>query len=143
VTFDQQSVVQHDGAASTADLVSQATSQISTLIRDELALAKAELVTKGKRAGIGGGLVGAAGVLAGYGLGLVIALGVVALDVAWPLWLAVAAVAVIVFVAAGVGALLGKRQLTAAAPAIPSEATAGVSADVQAVKDAIREGRQS
>jgi hypothetical protein len=55
---------QSSGAASTSDLVSQAAAQISTLVRDELALAKAELAEKGKRAGLGGGLLGGAAALA-------------------------------------------------------------------------------
>jgi len=50
-------------AASTSELVSQAAVQISTLVRDELALAKIELTEKGKRAGLGGGLFGGAAVL--------------------------------------------------------------------------------
>ena len=48
----------------TSELVNQATAQIATLVRDELALARTELAEKGKRAGLGGGLVGAAVVLA-------------------------------------------------------------------------------
>lgn len=128
---------------STSDLVSQAAEQISTLVRDELALAKAELVEKGKSAGLGGGLFGAAGVLAIYGLGLLLALAVVALDLVWPLWLSVLVVAVVVFVGAAIAALVGKREITAAAPPVPSEAMDGVRTDVETVKDAIREGRQS
>jgi uncharacterized membrane protein YqjE len=135
VTVDNES-------ASTADLINRATAQISTLVRDELALAKVELVAKGKRAGIGGGLLGAAGVLGLYGLGLVIALVVVLLDLAVALWLAVAIVTVLVFAAAGVAALLGRRQLREATPPVPSEAAAGLAEDVQTVKTAVREGRQ-
>ena len=126
---------------STSDLVSQAAAQVSTLIRDELALAKTELAEKGKRAGLGGGLFGGAAVLALYGLGLLLALAVVLLDLVWPLWLAVLVVTVVVFAAAGVAALLGKQQLKSATPPIPSDAIAGVDADVQTVKNAVREGR--
>jgi uncharacterized membrane protein YqjE len=126
---------------STSDLVSQAAAQISTLVRDELALAKAELAEKGKKAGIGGGLVGGAAVLAWFGLGLLLTLAVVLLDLAWPLWLAVLVVMVVVFAAAGVAAMIGKQKLTAAAPPVPSDAIAGVEADVRTVKAAAREGR--
>jgi uncharacterized membrane protein YqjE len=131
------------GDQSTSDLVSQAAAQISTLVRDELALAKTELAEKGKRAGLGGGLFGGAAVLALYGLGLLLALAVVLLDLVWPLWLAVLAVTVVVFAAAGVAALIGKQQLKSAAPPVPSDAIAGVEADVQTVKTAVREGRTS
>ena len=131
------------GQQSTADLVSHAAAQISTLVRDELALAKLELAEKGKRAGLGGGLFGGAAVLALYGLGLLLVLAVVLLDLAWPLWLAVLVVMVVVFAAAGVAALLGRRQLKAAAPPVPADAIAGVEADVRMIKTAAREGRTS
>src|SRR3954452_18493015 len=91
-------------AASTSDLVSQAAAQISTLVRDELALAKSELTEKGKRAGIGGGLFGAPGVLALYGGGLLLALAVVALDLVWPLGLTFHPTTAVFFAAAGVAA---------------------------------------
>jgi uncharacterized membrane protein YqjE len=126
---------------STSELVSQAAAQISTLVRDELALAKAELAEKGKKAGIGGGLFGGAAVLAWFGLGLLLTLAVVLLDLAWPLWLAVLVVMVVVFAAAGVAAMIGKQKLTAAVPPLPRDAIAGVEADVQTVKTAAREGR--
>jgi uncharacterized membrane protein YqjE len=132
-----------DGSVSTSELVSRAATQISTLVRDELALAKAELVTKGKRAGIGGGLLGSAVALALYGLGLLLILAVVALDLVWPLWLAVLVVAAAVFVIAGSTALIGKRQLAAAAPPLPTEAQASIAADLQTVKNAVQEGRTS
>jgi uncharacterized membrane protein YqjE len=130
-------------AASTSDLVSQATAQISTLVRDELALAKLELTEKGKRAGIGGGLFGGAGVLGLYGLGLLLALAVVLLDLVWPLWLALLVVLVVVFAVAGVAALLGKQKLQAAVPPVPTDAVASTQADVRAVKNAVREGHSS
>ena len=54
---------------STAELVQRASEQVSRLVRDELALAKAELAEKGKHAGIGIGLFGGGGALALYGIG--------------------------------------------------------------------------
>lgn len=127
--------------ASTSELVSHAAAQISTLVRDELTLAKLELAEKGKRAGIGGGLFGGAAVLGLYGLGLLLALAVVLLDLAWPLWLALLVVLVVVLAAAGVAALLGKQKLAAAVPPVPSDAVASTQADVQTVKNAVRKGR--
>lgn len=131
---------QHEAGASTADLVSQAAAQISTLVRDELALAKLELVDKGKRAGVGGGLFGGAAVLALYGVGLLLVLAVVALDLVWPLWLAVLVVMVVVFAAAGIAALVGKQKLAAVTP-VPSDTIASVQSDVNTVKSAVQRGR--
>ena len=131
------------GELSIAELVSRATQQVSTLVRDELALAKAELVEKGKRAGIGGGLMGTAVVLALYGLALAVTLAVIALALVWPLWLAVLVVMLILFLLAVGAALAGRRQLSRAAPPIPTEAMAGVAEDIETVTTAVREGRQS
>ncbi|MBU8861835.1 MULTISPECIES: phage holin family protein [unclassified Micromonospora] len=128
---------------STSELVTRAAEQVSTLMRDELALARAEMVAKGRRAGAGGGLFGGAAVLSLYGLGLLLALAVVLLDLVWPLWLAVLVVLVLVFAVAAVLALLGRRRLRAATPLVPQEAVSGVAADVDAVKTAVREGRSS
>jgi len=128
---------------STSELMNQVTAQVSTLVRDELALAKLELAEKGKRAGLGGGLFGGAAVLALYGLGLLLTLAVVALALVWPLWLAVLVVMIVVFLAAGIAALMGRRQLKAATPPVPSDAIASVEADVQTVKTAVRDGRTS
>jgi hypothetical protein len=49
---------------STGELVQLASEQISRLVRDEIALAKAELTEKGKHAGIGIGLFSGSGVFA-------------------------------------------------------------------------------
>jgi uncharacterized membrane protein YqjE len=131
------------GTASTADLMSQAAAQISTLVRDELTLAKAELAEKGKRAGVGGGLFGGAAVLAWFGIGLLLTLATVALDLAWPLWLAVLVVMVVVFTAAGIAALLGRKQLAKAGPLVPQDTIASVETDMQTVKNAAQRGRHS
>jgi len=142
VIADGGSSAPPDGA-STADLVNRAASQVSTLVRDELALARAEITAKAKHAGIGAGLFGTAAVLALYGMGLVIALVVVALDLVWPLWLAVLVVLVAVLAIAVIMAIVGRSQIKRSTPARPSEAAAGVAADIQVVKAAVREGRQS
>lgn len=132
-----------DRPASTGELVSRAAEQISTLVRDELALARIEMVRKGKRAALGGGLFGGAGVLAAYGVGLLIVLGVVLLDLVWPTWVAVLVVTVVVFATAGLMALNGKKQFGRAVPPVPSEAMESVAADMDAVKSAIQEERRS
>ena len=47
---------------STPELVKQLADQTTALVRQEVELAKAELSEKGKRAGIGAGMFGGAGV---------------------------------------------------------------------------------
>jgi uncharacterized membrane protein YqjE len=126
---------------STSELVQRASEQISRLVRDEMALAKAELTEKGKHAGIGVGLFGGGGVLAMYGVGALIATLIIVLDLFLPLWLAALIVTVVLFAIAGILALLGKRQVTKASPPEPQEAVASVKADVDEVKHAVRAGR--
>ncbi len=60
-------VVTRVGEPSTSELVQRASEQITRLIRDEFALAKAELTEKGKHAGVGVGLFGGGGALASVG----------------------------------------------------------------------------
>jgi uncharacterized membrane protein YqjE len=130
-----------DHRVPTSELINTASAQISTLVRDELTLAKMELAEKGKRAGVGGGLFGGAALMAAYGVGLLLALAVAALDLVWPLWLAILVVMVVVFAIAAVAALIGRRQIRSATPAMPTEAVAGVQADIQTLTGAVREGR--
>ncbi len=124
---------------STSELVQRASEQISRLVRDELALARAELAEKGKHAGVGVGLFGGGGVLALYGLGaLLIAIGLL-LDLVMPNWVAALIVAVVLFLVAGVMALVGKKQVSQAVPPMPKAAADSVRADVDTVKAAVKD----
>jgi uncharacterized membrane protein YqjE len=124
---------------SISELVQRASEQISTLVREEIALAKAELTEKGKHAGIGVGLFGGGGVLALYGTGALIATLIIVLAEWMPLWAAALIVTVVLFAVAGVLALLGKKQVTKAVPPEPTAAIESVKADVDEVKQAVRE----
>jgi uncharacterized membrane protein YqjE len=124
---------------STAELVQRASEQISRLVRDELALAKAELAEKGKHAGIGVGLFGGSGVLAMYGVGVLIATLIIVFDLFLPLWLAALIITVALFLIAGILGLIGKSQVTKAVPPEPKAAMASVKADVDEVKHAVRD----
>jgi uncharacterized membrane protein YqjE len=124
---------------STSELVQRASEQISRLVKDELALAKAELTEKGKHAGIGVGLFGGGGALALYGVGVLIITFVLLLDLVLPAWAAALIVAVVLFAVAAVLALLGKKQVSQAVPPTPTAATDSVKADVDAVKHAAKD----
>lgn len=93
-------------------LLSQVTSDLSTLMRQELALAKAELAESAKKAGTGAGLLGGAGVAAHFvllflSIALWAAIGGTAVGYAWS-GLIVAAVWAIIAV---ILALTGKKSL--------------------------------
>jgi uncharacterized membrane protein YqjE len=123
-------------AASTGELVTRVSAQLSELVRGELELAKAELTDKGKKAGVGAGLAGGAAVLAWFGVGALVAAAIAGLAVVLDVWLAALIVAVVLFVAAGVAGLLGKNRIQKAVPPVPQQAVDGVSRDVRTVKEA-------
>lgn len=121
--------------ASTGELVSQAVADISTLMRDELAMAKRDLANTGKKAGVGIGMFGLAGTLSLFGLGTLITTAILAIAEGLAPWLAAAIVTVVLFVAAGVAALAGRGSLTHAADA-PHERGDSIKADIAAVRHA-------
>ncbi|MGA5183389.1 phage holin family protein [Streptomyces pseudogriseolus] len=119
---------------SVGELVGQATEQISRLARQEVALAKEELAEKGRRAGVGGGMLGAAGAFGYAGLLALAATGIAALDLVLPLWAAALIITGVLFVIAGVLALAGRGQLRRATPPKPERTLGSVKADVEEIK---------
>jgi hypothetical protein len=126
---------------STADLVKLAAEQVSTLVRDELKLAQTELTEKGKRAGVGVGMFGVAGMLAAYGLGCLLTAAIIGLAAALPAWLSALIIGVLLFAVAGVLALVGRGQVKRAVPPAPTEAVQSVKADLDTISGAVKDGR--
>lgn len=120
--------------ASLGELVASLSQQTSRLVRDELRLAQAEMAAKGKKAGIGAGLFGGAGLLSLFGLACFISAAALALTLALPGWAATLIVGGLLFVVAGVAAGMGKREVSEATPPVPEEAVAGVKQDLQVLK---------
>ncbi|OON74739.1 phage holin family protein [Streptomyces tsukubensis] len=119
---------------SVGELVGQATEQLAALVRQELLLARTELAEKGKRAGRGGGLYGAAGAVAHVGLMALAATGVVALALVLPLWASALIVTAVLFAVAGGLALAGRKEFGRAAPPMPERAVESVKADIGEIK---------
>lgn len=115
-------------------IVHDLTQQVPQLIRSEIRLAQAELTQKGKRAGLGIGMFGAAGLLALYGLGVLVATAILALALVLPAWAAALIVAVVIFAVAGVVALVGKKEVAQATPPKPERAIEGLKEDIATVK---------
>jgi hypothetical protein len=128
--------------ASMAELVKQLSEQSSRLARQEVELAKAELAVKGKRAGIGAGMFGGAGVFGVYALGALIATAILALSTAVAAWLAALIVTLILGAIAGVLALQGRTKVQQAIPPVPEQATESVKEDVQWAKTRAQQARQ-
>ncbi|MBB2988722.1 Flp pilus assembly protein TadB [Mycolicibacterium iranicum] len=120
---------------STGELVSQLSEQTSRLVRDELRLAQKEFQESAKHAGIGAGLIGAAGLLAVLGLATLIAAAVAALSLVLPVWAAAVIVAAVLFVAAGVAALVSKKQAEQVPPPAATSLQS-VKTDIDEIKEA-------
>ncbi len=121
--------------ASLAELVRRLGDELSTLVRDEIRLAQAELAQKGKQAGVGAGMFGGAGMLAFYGVGALIAALTLALSLALEPWLAAVIVGVVLLALAGILALVGKRKVQEAFPPLPQQAVQNVKDDIAVVKE--------
>jgi uncharacterized membrane protein YqjE len=117
------------------DLVQRLSQQTATLVRQEMRLAQVELQEKGKRAGIGAGMFGGAGLVALYGVGAVVAAVVMLLATAIEPWISALIVGVVLLAAAGVLALLGRRQVDQATPPKPERAIESVQDDLEYVKE--------
>jgi uncharacterized membrane protein YqjE len=115
------------------ELVKDLASQTSTLVRQEIKLAQAEVTEKGKVAGKGAGMLGGAAVAGLLGLGALTALLIVVLDSFMALWLAVAIVMLLWFAVAAVLGLSGKKALQAATPPAP-QTVETVKEDIQWAK---------
>jgi uncharacterized membrane protein YqjE len=124
--------------SSPAELVKQLSEQLSSLMRQELKLAQVEMTQKGKQAGTGIGMLGAAGLIALYGVGCLVACVVIAISGAVAAWLSALIVAAALLAVSGIAALLGKGRLRRATPPVPTEAAASVKTDVDVIKESAR-----
>jgi membrane protein len=125
-----------------AELLKELSEQTSTLVHQELELAKLELAQKGKRAGIGAGMFGGAGVVGLYAVGALTAAIILLLASAVAGWLAALIVAVAYGLIAGGMALAGKSQVRQATPPVPEQATESVKEDLQWAKARAQEARR-
>lgn len=116
------------------ELVQELSEKTATLVRQELQLAQLEMKEKGKRAGLGAGLFGGAGVVALYGGGALVATLILALATFLDAWIAALIVTVVLFAVAGVLGLTGKKQVDQATPAAPEQAIESTKRDVDEVK---------
>ena len=116
------------------DLLKQLAGETTTLMRQELDLAKAEMREKAGKAGPGFGMWGAAGVVGLASLGALTAFFVLALDGAMPNWLAALIVAVVYGAVAGILYARGKRRVDEAGSPVPEQTIESVKEDVQWAK---------
>jgi uncharacterized membrane protein YqjE len=116
------------------ELLKQLSQETTTLVKQELELAKAEMAEKGKQAGTGVGLFGGAGVtglLALISLTLTL---IFALATGMDDWLAALIVTALWSAVAGVLALTGKKKVQEAGPPVPEQTVETVKEDVEWAK---------
>lgn len=99
------------GQGSIGDLVKDASAQISSLVRSEIELAKTEVATSAKKAGIGGGLFAAAAVILAYSSFFLFFTIAEAFDTFMPRWLAFLVVFLIMLALVAILALIGLKQV--------------------------------
>jgi uncharacterized membrane protein YqjE len=127
---------------SIADLTKELSTQTTQLIRQEMELARAELTQKGKTAGVGAGIFGAAGLIALFGVGALTACLILALDTAVDGWLAALIVGVAYLAVAGVAALIGRGKVQEASPPVPEQAIETTKEDVEWTKQRVQNARK-
>ena len=127
-----------DGERPLGALVQDLSRQTSTLIRQEMRLAQAELTEKSKHASKGAGMFGGAGAVALYGVGALVAAAILGLATVLEPWIAAAAIGVALLLVAGVLALTGKKEIDEMGTPKPELAIESMQRDVETVKERAR-----
>ena len=115
------------------ELIKDLANQTSTLVRQEIKLAQAEVTERGKVAGKGAGMLAGAAVVALLGLGALTAFLIIVLDSFLPLWAAALIVTLLWLAIAAVLGLAGKNAIQKATPPAP-QTVETVKEDIQWAK---------
>ena len=124
------------------ELVKQLSEQATRLARQEVELARVELSAKGRRAGLGAGMFGGAGLMGVFALGALTAGVILVLSTVLQAWLSAFIVAGAYLLLAGILALVGRARVREATPPVPEQAGESVKEDVEWAKTRARAGRQ-
>jgi hypothetical protein len=116
------------------ELLRQLSEETTYLLKQEVELAKAEISEKGRQAGKGAGLLGAAGVIGLGAVGALTACFILALNAVMPAWLAALIVAVVYGAVAGILAMQGRNRVKQATPPLPEQTVETLKEDVQWAK---------
>jgi uncharacterized membrane protein YqjE len=123
------------------ELLKQLSEETTRLVHQELELAKAELAQKGRQAGLGAGLFGAAGVIGFLALAALTTCIILLLDATMPAWLAALIVAAVYAAVAAVLAMRGRAKVKQATPPVPEQTVETVKEDVEWAKTQMRSGK--
>lgn len=122
------------------ELFKRLSQDLALLVRQELDLARVELVEKSKTVGAGAGMLSGAAIAGLLALGSLTAFAILALSLAMAPWLAALIVTIVYGAAAGVLALTGKKKIEEATPLVPQQTLDTVKEDVKWAKTQIKSG---
>ena len=124
------------------ELLKQLSQETTTLVKQEIDLAKAEMSEKGKQAGVGAGMFGGAGLSGLLALIFLSLAAVAALDTGMRTWLAALIVGVVWTAIAALLALQGKSKVQNATPPAPEQAIESSKEDFEWTKHRAKAARQ-
>ncbi|MDX6535090.1 MAG: hypothetical protein QOJ13_545 [Gaiellales bacterium] len=119
---------------SVGELVKDLSREVSTLVHQEIALAKAEMTEKGRQAGLGAGMLGGAGVFALAAVGGSMATIILILATFMPDWVAALITTAVYAAVAAVLALRGRDKLKETGAPVPERAKESVKEDIEWAK---------
>jgi len=114
--------------------------EISTLVRAEIALAKAEIAEKVKPAAASAGMFGGTALFGLGAFGAATAFLIALIALALPVWAAALIVTVVYGVVALVLAQTGKKKMQEAAPLVPEQTAQSVKEDIEWAKTRMKSG---
>ncbi len=126
---------------STADLLRDLSNELTTLVHQEIELAKVELTEKTKRVGAGAGMFGGAAVVGLFGGGALVAAAIAGIATALSVWLSALIVGGVLLLLAGVLALTGRTEVARGTPPIPEQAIESSKEDVEWLKTQARSAK--
>ena len=115
-------------------LVGDVPKLVKELVKGELNLLKAEMLTKAKIFGLAAGLLVGALVIVLYAIGVLLTAAVMGLATVMPAWLAALVIAVVMLIVAGILGWLGWKRLKKGLPITPKRTIDSVKNDINAVK---------
>ncbi len=126
---------------STADLFRDLSSEMTTLVHQEMELAKVELAEKTKKVGAGAGMFGTAAVVGLLAAGALVAAAIAGIATVLSVWLSALIVGVVLLGVAGLLALSGRTEVARGTPPIPEEAIQSSKEDVEWLKTQARSAK--
>lgn len=130
---------EHEGIGSAVKQLSQ---DLGILVRQEMELARREMLEKAKVAGAGAGMLSGSAIAGLLTLGSLTALLMIAISLALPLWLSALIVTAMWAVITAVLALAGKKKIQEAGPLVPEQTIQSVKEDVQWAQSGLKSGKK-